>query len=125
MTWVLAMLSVAAAVGDHRSGTIPNALTLPTMLVGVAAAWDRPQAGAAALLFGAVYLAGFLVRACGGGDVKLAPACGVLAGTPESTLLALAVAGAGTVTVCATARRRTVPHAPPLVAATLLVAALP
>ncbi|WP_448223473.1 A24 family peptidase [Gordonia iterans] len=124
MTWALLALLAAVAAYDRRTGRAPNALTLPLLLIAVLAAWEDPVAGLAAVTLTAPYLAGFAARGCGGGDVKLAPGCGVLLGSPSSALVALLLAAVLTVAGCALARRRAVPHGPALVAAALLVAAV-
>lgn len=79
-------LSVAAAISDWRSGTIPNWLTLPPLVLapigyGLASSpSSAAQSMAAALLSGAVPYVLFRRRAMGGGDVKLFAALGALTG---------------------------------------------
>ncbi|UQE73221.1 A24 family peptidase [Gordonia sp. PP30] len=122
LTWLLAAGLIAAAECDRRTGRLPNRLTLPLLLIAALQAWSSPAAALAALVLTAPYLAGFLTRSCGGGDVKLAPSCGVLAGSSFAALAVLLLAAVLTVAVCALVRRRRVVHGPLLVAATLVVA---
>jgi prepilin peptidase CpaA len=80
-----------AAISDLRSRSIPNWLTLGGVTAGVAAqiifgGWAGARA--AALGFGLamlVYLPLFMLRAIGGGDVKLMAAIGAAAG-PQNWL---------------------------------------
>ncbi len=88
---ILALVACGAAVSDLRWRTIPNWLTAAGFLAGTAAqiamgGW--PGARAAGLGFGLamlVYLPLFVLRAMGGGDVKLMAALGVAAG-PQNWL---------------------------------------
>lgn len=79
-------LSAAAAISDWRSGTIPNWLTLPPLVVApigygfASLPSGAAQSMAAALLSGAIPYVLFRRRAMGGGDVKLFAALGALTG---------------------------------------------
>lgn len=79
-------LSAVCAIADHRTGRIPNALTVPGLLLGLAlGALGGGVAGAVASLCGAALAAivpALLNRAgaLGGGDLKLFAALGALAG---------------------------------------------
>ncbi len=83
---LLLMVSVAAGVIDLRSRRIPNWLTVPALLLGLGA--NVVLGGLAGLKtsllgFGLallIYLPLFLLRAMGGGDVKLMAALGAAAG---------------------------------------------
>lgn len=80
---LLAALVLAAAVGDWRSRRIPNWLTAGGILAGFAlnaayGAWRQAALGFA--LAAAVYLPLYLLRAMGGGDLKLMAAVGAITG---------------------------------------------
>ena len=81
-------ITALAAVVDLRSGRIPNAITYPALLLGLALGfWPGAEVGIEARLAGLAIaflpsLALFLARALGGGDVKLLAAVGALVGTP-------------------------------------------
>ncbi|MDY0307082.1 MAG: A24 family peptidase [Desulfovibrionaceae bacterium] len=85
---VCAMLSVAV-VTDLWDQKIPNLLTLPAMLAGLAYHWlarglDGLAFSAAGLALGlAVMLVPFLLRLMGGGDVKLMAAVGAWLGAAD------------------------------------------
>jgi prepilin peptidase CpaA len=98
---VVAAAGISAAAIDMRTRRVPNVLTAGIALVGFALAatgLGRVQMGAslAGCLVGlAVMLPGYLIRAMGGGDVKLLAAIGTLLG-PAATLrafVASAIAG--------------------------------
>jgi prepilin peptidase CpaA len=81
----LAALVLAAAAYDLRLRRIPNWLTLGGLIAGFALhAWlgGRREAALGFALAVAVYLPLFLLRAVGGGDLKLMAAVGALAGPP-------------------------------------------
>jgi prepilin peptidase CpaA len=95
-------LSLAAAVSDARSGTIPNRLTLPGLALGlVLGALGDGGWGFGAALCGAAlsFLAPYLVFrgsrgvAIGGGDVKLFAALGALLGPRRGLEVELAALG--------------------------------
>jgi prepilin peptidase CpaA len=83
---VLLLLGGVAAITDARSGTIPNCLTLPPLLLaplaqGIALGPGALGASIAGMLIcGAVPLVLFLRGGMGGGDVKLLAAIGAVAG---------------------------------------------
>ncbi|MFT4087072.1 MAG: A24 family peptidase [Gordonia sp. (in: high G+C Gram-positive bacteria)] len=89
---VLVLWFGAVSVVDLRCGRIPNRLVVPGLTVAVAITYDDPPAASAAVLAAAPYLAGFLAGACGGGDVKLAPVCGAVAGDPFAALCVVLLA---------------------------------
>ncbi|MFQ6133337.1 MAG: prepilin peptidase [Armatimonadota bacterium] len=108
-----AMLLIAAAM-DVARGRIPNALTVPCALVGLAlGAADAELAGLGASLAGIFaglalwFVAPFIGNVLGGGDVKLLAAVGALQG-PVFVLhtLALTAAWGGLLAVCCAAGRR-------------------
>lgn len=101
----LIAVSFGAAVSDSRTGRIPNWLTLPGMLLGLAAHGVAHGAGALGLSLLGLFLTALVPwifyqassgQAIGGGDVKLAAAIGALAGPMQgleiefAALLALA-----------------------------------
>jgi prepilin peptidase CpaA len=80
---LLAALVLAAAVSDWRSRRIPNWLTAGGILAGFALNTWFGEWRQAALGFGlalAVYLPLYLLRAMGGGDLKLMAAVGAITG---------------------------------------------
>ena len=103
-TTLLAILCAGtAAVVDHRHGLIPNALTYPCLLGGMALAtiaggWAGLGLSVAGILAGgSVFLLAFMIGSCGGGDVKLMAALGAILGAPAAldlTLASLLVGGA-------------------------------
>jgi prepilin peptidase CpaA len=107
MSWAqfTAMLAVAlgicAAFTDARTRRIPNRLTYPAALAGLALqgtlhGWRGLLLSlGGGLLFGGVLMAFHLVRAMGAGDVKLATALGCIVGLGESPRLMFAIALAG------------------------------
>ena len=80
------LLSLGAAISDSRSGTIPNALTIPPLVLapivyGTLLGYEhaaKSVVGAVLSLFVPYLL--FRQRAMGGGDVKLFAALGAVAG---------------------------------------------
>ncbi len=77
--------SVIGAVCDARSRRIPNLLTFPVMLIGLAlhfaGGWKEGLASLAALaICGLVFLMFYLAGGMGAGDVKLIAAEGCLVG---------------------------------------------
>ncbi len=121
---MLVVALVVLAEIDWRTGRLPNALLLPAMAAAAVPVAAHPDCALAAAVATAPYAAGFALRAVGGGDVKLAPICGVLLGAPAEVLVALLAASLFSAVHAGLSRRRRVPHGPALVAATLLVAAL-
>jgi prepilin peptidase CpaA len=95
-------VGVCAALIDVKARRIPNRLTYPAMLAGLAVqgavhGWRGLLASAGGgLLFGGVFLLFYVVRAMGAGDVKLAAALGCIVGLSASlrVLFATALAGA-------------------------------
>lgn len=89
---------VIALVIDLKTRRIPNALTLPAMLLGVlfAASWKEAamRAGLVVLVLGSGYLF-FAVGIIGAGDVKLAAAVASLKGWDflVATLIGAAIVG--------------------------------
>ena len=83
---VLASLTVAAAVSDLQSRTIPNWLVLSGIVLGFGIngylfGWGGLLRSAMGFgLAAVVYLPMFALRAMGGGDVKLMAAVGCIAG---------------------------------------------
>lgn len=115
---------------DVRELRLPNALTLPAATVALVASLWASFDGASAPLLGAVVWtavngAAFLARGMGAGDVKLAPTLGAVvgcAGGVPSVLIAILGAQLITLVWALVVRDRAVPHGPPMIAATLLVA---
>lgn len=83
---LLALIVVAAAMFDSRRRRVPNWLTLPGLLLGIAlntilfhreGLWSSLEGLSLAFL---IYLPLYLLRGMGGGDVKLMAAVGAIAG---------------------------------------------
>ncbi|MFE0747273.1 A24 family peptidase [Gordonia sp. NPDC058843] len=128
---ILLWLSVVA-VTDADTRRIPNVLVWPGLCGAVGASVAHPGAALAAVVAATPYALAFGVGWCGGGDVKLAAACGALALRWDAALVVVALASfvaVGTVLADRAApRERSVtgshPHGPALVAATFVVAGL-
>lgn len=114
--WLLVIADI-----DRRTGRIPNALVLPGVAVAAVVSVAAPTVGLAALVAAGPYMVAFSVGLCGAGDVKLAVPCGALLGDPALALGAVLGAALVSALACGVARRRELPHAPALVAATTAV----
>ena len=94
-------LAGTAAVFDVRQGRIPNWLTYPGIVSGVVLrglllGWKGAgSAVVGCLLAGGVFLLFYLVRAMGGGDVKLAAALGSIIGPGNAVVMLVATALCG------------------------------
>src|ERR1051326_5539678 len=92
-------VAVTAAITDVRDRRIPNRLTYPAMIAGLAVqaalhGWRGLLLGlGGALIFGGLFLIFHLVRAMGAGDVKLAAALGFIIGPAGSWQVMFATAG--------------------------------
>jgi prepilin peptidase CpaA len=90
---LLAVVAALAAITDWRTRRIPNWLTLAGFLAGCAAnaytggATGLGHALAGAALAFAIHLPLFLMRASGGGDVKLMTALGAIVGPQDWLVL--------------------------------------
>lgn len=95
MTGGAVLVCGAATYWDLRERRIPNALTLPALgialcLHGVTQAGQGLLLSAlGAVVAGALLLPGYLLRATGGGDVKLLMAVGAFLGWPAALLAGL------------------------------------
>jgi Flp pilus assembly protein protease CpaA len=93
--------SLAAAIVDVRCGRIPNALTLPLWLLGLAqAAWWGSISGLAEALevtglLALPFVVSFLLGRGGAGDAKLMGAIGAWLSLDEGLTVFCCVAGAG------------------------------
>jgi len=98
---VAASVALCAAVSDVRERRIPNRLTYPAMLAGLALqaalhGWKGLLLSAGGgLFFGGVFLLFYVVRAMGAGDVKLAAALGCIVGSSAALQIMFATAVAG------------------------------
>jgi prepilin peptidase CpaA len=95
------LVSVAAGVWDVREQRIPNSLTYPALLAGVAGrtaflGWHGLSSSVLGLLLaGGIFFVLYAVRATGAGDVKLMAALGAIVGAPRALEIVLAAAVAG------------------------------
>ncbi len=103
-------LLVAAATVDLYHRIIPDKITLPGMVLGLALSWSMPAKGLAGGLVGLFVCGGFLYfsgwlsarllkrpEAMGGGDIKLAAMIGTFLGWEGGLLAVTLAAFAGTV----------------------------
>src|SRR5215469_7460240 len=87
---VASAVAVTAAIVDVRERRIPNRLTYPSMIAGLALqaavhGWRGLLLGlGGGLVFGGVFLVFHLIRTMGAGDVKLAAALGCIVGLASS-----------------------------------------
>jgi prepilin peptidase CpaA len=94
-------VAVVAAITDVRDRRIPNRITYPAMIAGLAlqiasSGWHGiVQSLAGGLLFGGVFFLFYMVRAMGAGDVKLAAALGCIIGPASSWQVMFFTAVAG------------------------------
>jgi prepilin peptidase CpaA len=113
--WVVApaiLVAVVATGVDVRIRKIPNRLTGPALLLGVALHWALGGIGGAgnallgALIAGALLLPGWLMGWMAAGDVKLVAAVGAFLGYPQSLMMVLLSLMAGGVLALVEAVRR-------------------
>jgi prepilin peptidase CpaA len=111
--WLTLLLITALAAGwDVRSGRIPNALTIPTCLLGWSwLTWSAGVIGLADALAGSVIASGpfillWLIGVSGAGDAKLMAAVGAMLGVGEGlvALAAVAIVGGALALAWASAR---------------------
>ncbi|GAC57342.1 peptidase A24 family protein [Gordonia hirsuta DSM 44140 = NBRC 16056] len=122
MAWIIACHLLVLADVDRRTGRLPHVLMLPLLVISAIGCVCDPAAGLAATVAAAPYLAGFIVRQCGGGDVKLAACCGAFLGSPVAVLVTVLAAALLTVAGCVLSHSSRISHGPALVLATLVVA---
>ena len=104
---------IALCMCDIRSRRLPNVLTLGGAAAGLAVLWGAGGVAAmldglaAGALCGLFLLLPFILRAAGGGDVKMLFACGIVAGMrlAASLLICMAFAGFALAVVMAVAGR--------------------
>jgi prepilin peptidase CpaA len=101
ITAALLIWGAVVAWIDWRQHRIPNVLLLPVLIPEVAMlVWrgegllGRPLVDSAigAVIAGALFLPGFLMRLSGGGDVKLGACCGLVLGATGSVWMVLLAA---------------------------------
>ncbi|MGD8501186.1 MAG: A24 family peptidase [Phycisphaerales bacterium] len=101
--------SLVAAGGDLRQRRIPNALTVPLLVVGLVwSAWvgglsGLAEAAGACILLAAPYVLLFVFAGGGAGDAKLMGAIGAWLGLTQGVIVLLCVATAGFVLAAAKA----------------------
>src|SRR5258706_12790737 len=99
--WLAMAVAATSAIVDFRQRRIPNRLTYPLIVVGLALqtalhGWRGLLLSlAGGGVFGGIFLVFYLVRAMGAGGVKLAAALGCIVGLSQSPPLMYAVAAAG------------------------------
>ena len=127
--WVMPALALLAAVLDLRTRTVPNWIPAAVLVWGLVASvlGVLPISFADSLIglaiVAAVTLPLYALKAFGGGDVKLACACGACLGGPWAVamLIATALAG-GLLGLVALARKRsTLAYVPAIAAGALIV----
>ena len=113
--WValpVVVLVALAARADVRSRKIPNRLTFPALLLGLAVhlavgGWrDAGMSLMGAAVAGGLLLPGWLLGFMGAGDVKLMAAVGAWVGYPQSLVAVLGSLMAGGVIALVVAARR-------------------
>jgi prepilin peptidase CpaA len=99
--------SLVGSVYDVKSRRIPNFVTFPSMLIGLAlhlalGGWKQLLLSlAAGLLCGTAFLLFFIAGGMGAGDVKLMTAVGCIAGLPHvAYLLVLTALSGGVMALC-------------------------
>lgn len=101
--------ALAGSVFDVKSRRIPNFITFPSMLLGLAlhlalGGWQQLLTSlAAGLICGIVFLIFYIAGGMGAGDVKLMAAVGFIAGLPHVAYLLVLTALAGGVMAVALA----------------------
>jgi hypothetical protein len=70
--WLVLVWSGVIALGDARTGRIPNPIVWPGVVAPVAIGLDHPVVLISALVTVLPYLVAWMAGRCGGGDVKLA-----------------------------------------------------
>lgn len=94
-------VAICAAITDIRNRRIPNRLTYPAMLVGLALQTSFHGfrglllSAGGGFLFGGAFMLFYVVRGMGAGDVKLAAALGFIVGYGGSPQVMFATALAG------------------------------
>ncbi len=124
LLWLLAI-----AVTDARTRRIPNAMVWPGLCAVAVVAVTQPAVGLAAAAAATPYLLTFTAGWCGGGDVKLAFACGGLALRWDTAMIMVACASlvALMIALVSIGRRGSTgghAHAPALVGALIVVSDL-
>lgn len=95
------LCALTGAAYDIKSRRVPNFLTGPALLFGLAlhvsfGGWrDLASAASAALICGSIFLIFYLAGGMGAGDVKLIVAVGCVAGLPRAGHLLILTALAG------------------------------
>ncbi|MBD0861467.1 prepilin peptidase [Gordonia sp. zg691] len=130
---ILGWLMVIADT-DARTLRIPNRLVWPALWAVAVLSVAHPAVGVSALVAATPYTLTYLLRWCGGGDVKLAAVCGGLVHRWDealilvalASLIALAMVGLGSLRGRDKGGREHGghPHGPALAGATVVVAGL-
>jgi prepilin peptidase CpaA len=102
-----AVCALVGSVFDVRSRRIPNFITFPSILIGLAmhlaiGGWRQLLSSlAAGLICGVVFLLFYIAGGMGAGDVKLITAVGCIAGLPHvAYLLVLTALCGGAMAIC-------------------------
>lgn len=129
---VLGALVVAGSATDLVARRLPNAVTVPAAVLGLAALVPLGTGHLVAGLVGAVVLGGAFAAvhlvapgALGAGDVKVAPALGapLAAASWDGLVAAPVLAAVGVLVLVLAGGARRVPYGPPLLGATWLTLA--
>lgn len=108
----------AIAVRDARTRRITNTLLWPGVVAVAGMGVASPAVIVAGLIAASPYLLAWLLRQCGGGDVKLALVVGGLTADWVIAMLVVLLAAILSAIAALVARSSSLPHGPALVGAT-------
>lgn len=114
----------AIAVRDARTRRITNTLLWPGVVAVAGMGVTSPAVIAAGLIAASPYLLAWLLRQCGGGDVKLALIVGGLVADWATALLVTLLAAVLSTIAALVARSPSLPHGPALVGAAAFLLAI-
>lgn len=114
----------AIAVRDARTRRITNTLLWPGVVAVAGMGVTSPAVITAGLIAASPYLLAWLLRQCGGGDVKLALVVGGLTADWATAMLVVLLAALLSAIAALVARSSSLPHGPALAGATALVLAV-
>ncbi|HQV20772.1 MAG TPA: A24 family peptidase [Gordonia sp. (in: high G+C Gram-positive bacteria)] len=114
----------AIAVRDARTRRITNALLWPGLIAVAAIGTTSAGVVVAGVVAATPYLIAWLLRQCGGGDVKLALVVGGLTADWATGMLVVLLAALLSAIAALVARSSSLPHGPALVGASALLLAV-